>query len=332
MQLLRHTLSIVFILMLFCAGRAQALGTSTYESCHIKYQNMDQNGDCVITREEWRGSERDFENQDRNRDGVLSGEEVRWDSRSGYDYGNRDAYGDRDARSFSYLDRNRDNVISRNEWGGSSRTFKELDCNRDSLLTESEFTSRVSCNASYGNGSFQYLDTNRDGYISRAEWNGNYQAFVDKDCNRDSLLSPTEFNSRGRCNNLVNSGTFQFLDTNNDGYLESYEWNGDMRTFNNKDCNRDGRISRGEFFTSRCSATTCDYACLFRELDNNGDGLVERSEWRSNAQTFDRLDFNGDNVLTERELSNISNRAWQTKSGVVLNTVDSILNSVLYNR
>jgi hypothetical protein len=43
----------------------------------IRFSGMDQNGDGVITRAEWRGSEQAFRANDWNDDGILSGEEVR---------------------------------------------------------------------------------------------------------------------------------------------------------------------------------------------------------------------------------------------------------------
>ena len=43
----------------------------------MRFQGMDSNNDGVITRAEWRGTDRAFRNQDWNGDGVLSGDEVR---------------------------------------------------------------------------------------------------------------------------------------------------------------------------------------------------------------------------------------------------------------
>jgi hypothetical protein len=46
---------------------------------HIRFREMDDNGDGVITRAEWRGNARSFRVHDTNRDGILSGEELRMD-------------------------------------------------------------------------------------------------------------------------------------------------------------------------------------------------------------------------------------------------------------
>jgi hypothetical protein len=42
-----------------------------------RFQAMDENGDGVISRAEWRGSAQSFSRHDWNDDGVLSGNEVR---------------------------------------------------------------------------------------------------------------------------------------------------------------------------------------------------------------------------------------------------------------
>src|SRR5258706_11105777 len=42
----------------------------------MRFRDMDQNGDRVITRAEWRGNDQSFKEHDTNGDGVLSGNEV----------------------------------------------------------------------------------------------------------------------------------------------------------------------------------------------------------------------------------------------------------------
>src|SRR5262249_17355453 len=44
----------------------------------MRVQDMDRNGDGVITRDEWRGTDRAFRDLDWNNDGVLSGDEIRY--------------------------------------------------------------------------------------------------------------------------------------------------------------------------------------------------------------------------------------------------------------
>jgi Ca2+-binding EF-hand superfamily protein len=125
----------------------------------------------------------------------------------------------------------------------------------------------------------------------------------------------------------VSNATFRNLDNNNDGYIYRNEWRDTDQAFNNKDCNRDGKVSQVEYFTQSCSTGTCDVDCLFRELDVNNDGVIYRTEWRGNAQTFNQLDQNRDDTLTRNEFTYI-NQNQQGKTQRVLSTVSEVINSI----
>ena len=111
------------------AGLALMVGVQT-ASAQSKYeiQQMDRNGDGIVTRAEWQGPEGAFRLHDTNKDGVLSGNEV-------FDRNDR---GDRVER-FREFDRNNDGVISRNEWRGTTVAFRNLDRNRDNRISRREF-------------------------------------------------------------------------------------------------------------------------------------------------------------------------------------------------
>src|SRR5437870_466392 len=88
------------------AGFALSGGVhSALAQSKAEIQQMDRNGDGVVTRSEWQGPEGAFRLHDTNKDGVLSGNEV-WDRGR-----NRDRI-DR----FRDYDVNNDGVITRNEW------------------------------------------------------------------------------------------------------------------------------------------------------------------------------------------------------------------------
>jgi hypothetical protein len=186
------------------------------------------------------------------------------------------------------------------------------------------------------------MDRNRDGVITIVEWRGNDQSFQNQDWNGDGVLSGDEVRSGARrddyydrnrnddasfANTAVTNTTFRNLNTNNDAYLTRNEWRAGSQAFLNKDCNSDDRVSRVEYFSENCSSSTCDIECLYRELDLNNDGLIYRTEWRGNAQTFNQLDQNGDNTLNRNELSYI-NQNKRGKAQQVLGTVSEIINSI----
>lgn len=229
------------------------------------------------------------------------------------------------------MDLNYDGVVSREEWSGSATAFEQLDWNGDGILSGKELMAgmskpNVAANAGQaGSNSFQSLDVNGDGVISRSEWKADYVVFERMDCNRNSQLTREEFNSQSDCK-LGSAGSFQNLDANRDNIITIDEWRDTAQNFASRDCNHDNKLSKSEFFSQKCSSTVCDPDCLFRELDVNNDGTVTMSEWRGNNQTFARLDRNGDKQITRSEFNSINRKL--SKEEKVLNTVDSILNSL----
>jgi len=101
------------------------LGTTAQDQ--IRLHAMDRNGDGVITRAEWRGSDQSFRQQDRNGDGILSADEVRVDQGAGV------------AGGFALVDLDGNGQVTKQEW---TRAFTQLDVNRNGLLTEDELWSR----------------------------------------------------------------------------------------------------------------------------------------------------------------------------------------------
>lgn len=98
------------------------------------------------------------------------------------------------------------------------------------------------------------MDANGDGVITRAEWRGTRQEFIDADINRDGVLSGNEVRINNN-NGPVGTGgrdddrraDFQSLDTNNDGIINRNEWRGSRAAFQDEDVNNDGVITRREY-------------------------------------------------------------------------------------
>jgi Ca2+-binding EF-hand superfamily protein len=227
-------------LILAAPAAAQGRGSRT-----IRFAAMDRNNDGVITRDEWRGSERSFRNHDWNGDGRLSGDEVRpgaarrerWDDRDINDAIDRDD--DFTPARFRTLDHDRDGRLARGEYHGPAEFFSRLDRDRDGFLTVAEFTGTDIDREDR----FADLDGNGDGRVSRDEWHGAPAVFDALDANRDGSLTREEAlgtETGGR-------DPFRSIDVNGDNAIARSEWHWNSAAFDRLDTNRDRRLTRAEF-------------------------------------------------------------------------------------
>ena len=143
------------------------------------FNGIDHNRDNRITADEWHFDRESFRRADHDQDGVIS--------RSEFLSEDVDQDDDREDR-FAYLDVNRDNRISRDEWHGTRASFDVLDDNRDGVLTRAEVLG-----AEPPPDLFTSVDVNRNGTIARDEWHWSPGSFDRLDRNRDGRLTREEF-------------------------------------------------------------------------------------------------------------------------------------------
>lgn len=279
-----------------------------------RFRGMDTNNDGTITRAEWRGNDRAFRNQDWNGDGVLSGDEVRQGAQRqnwNQDW-NRDGIVDNQdaqiAQRFRGYDMNSDSRVAASEWAGDQRLFTRLDANQDRFLSMQEYANgagfRLDAQGGPPNG-FSNMDTNRDGAITRSEWNLGNADFARLDANRDNRISRFEFENDTANSRDTNDSPAQFsvLDANRDGWVTRNESRMGNTEFSRFDTNSDNRISRFEFenVASYSDNDPSSYYDRFATVDVNHDGWLARSEWRGSEDGFTRLDANRDNRLSRTE-------------------------------
>ena len=211
-----------------------------------RFRGMDANGDGRISRQEWRGSATSFRVHDWNGDGFLDGQEIRAGARReaaevpDYDPTNY-GYNDWSQRGFTALDDNRDGRLSRNEWHYDYETFYRVDRNRDGFLSRAEFL-----NSDFDDDRgdrFDDIDVNGNNRIERSEWHGSASAFEWLDTNNDGVLSRAEVLT----DTAQPDDQFSSLDGNRDGALTRAEWRYSPASFGRVDRNGDGRITRAEF-------------------------------------------------------------------------------------
>jgi Ca2+-binding EF-hand superfamily protein len=162
---------------------------------------------------------------------------------------------------------------------------------------------------------FKDMDKNKDGKISKDEWQGPAQFFDRLDTNHDGFIDEAEWNAMR--NRMGGGGRFgegltKFLDADKDGKVTREEFAKIVSLFDLLDANHDGSLSQDEmnnFFRAVNDAQTqaanqatggVDVNNLFANYDKNKDGKLTPDEI-TNERLFKRLDLNKDGVVTRDE-------------------------------
>ena len=241
----------VCVFVLYSAPRT-VLAQNQTQSARMRFEEMDRDRNGKISRDEWRGSDRSFEVHDWNGDGELSGPEVAIGGRRTTSVDQSDHMPSRlerylswTAEGFTSLDHNRDRKITPNEWHYDRETFRRVDRDGNGSLSRAEFLGAADWDDDRGDN-FDDLDVDNDGRVERDEWHGSRAVFDQLDRNRDGVLSRYEVVGNV---DTINDTWDQFdnLDFNRNGSIDRTEWHGSTASFNRRDLNRDGVLSRREF-------------------------------------------------------------------------------------
>lgn len=159
---------------------------------------------------------------------------------------------------------------------------------------------------------FVEMDRNGDGAITRAEWRGSDRSFRAHDWNGDGTLSGDEVRvgaareateddydpaRRPEFRNWTERD-FANLDRNRDGRISRAEWYYDREAFVRADRNGDNWLTKAEFLGNDVDDDRED---RFDDLDVNNNGRIERSEWHGSRETFEWMDRNNDGTLSRAE-------------------------------
>jgi Ca2+-binding EF-hand superfamily protein len=187
--------------------------------------------------------------------------------------------------------------------------FADLDKDKDKKLSKKEFTSTMPEQA------FDFIDTNKDGFVDETEWNTAMSRF------------------RGGAGGGPRTGEnlLKLLDANTDNNVSSEEFAHIESLFDNLDQDKSGDLTADEM-------NRFNFAVMqrlnpqmqtpqgnpqggggqrfqqmqppqFADWDKNKDGKIVRSELPEQmAQNFDRIDENKDGAIDEAEFKKVMNR------------------------
>jgi Ca2+-binding EF-hand superfamily protein len=142
-------------------------------------KKMHTDGDGLIAREEWKGEKDNFDTIDANRDNRVTAEELSASMSAGKDskVSLMSAI-----RSF---DKDRDSILSRDDWTGPAKQFESTDANQDGQLTiEERATAQV-----------KNMDKDGNGKLSRSETPFPMEKDDNLDKSGDDLVSAEEFSA-----------------------------------------------------------------------------------------------------------------------------------------
>lgn len=131
----------------------------------------------VIARKEWKAEKENFDQFDADHDDRLTVEELA----AGFSAGENSKVNLMSAiKSF---DKNRDTILSRNEWTGPEKQFESTDVNRDGQLTVAEMAVALVKN----------MDKDGNDKLSMSEVSFPKEKFDTLDKSGDGLVSAEEF-------------------------------------------------------------------------------------------------------------------------------------------
>jgi Ca2+-binding EF-hand superfamily protein len=157
------------------------------------------------------------------------------------------------ASRFRALDRNGDGVVTRDEWRGADRAFRNHDWNGDGVLSGDEVRAGRQApdspsgeHIAWTEEQFQQLDRNHDGRLSRHEWNFDQARFDRADHDGNGQVTRSEFLGGVDMDDEPAGLRFERLDANADNRITRDEWRSSLESFNARDVNQDGVLTRRE--------------------------------------------------------------------------------------
>ena len=252
------------------------------------------------------------------------------------------------SRFFEEYDTNADGVVTKEEFRGAGEVFKLLDKNGDGSIKPDELglpadyrpdpnakkrrarnrerdTDRAGGRGDRrrGGGLMQRIarmDADKDGKVTREEWQGQEAMFDRLDRNKDGVLNEADGGGDRRGGQSdrggLNAERFQSMDKDGDGKISREEWTGPSEAFDRMDRDKSGTIEkteargrgqrgggRGGRGGGRRILTAEQIGERFQQMDANLDGKITEDEFRNERQGrfMMRMDKDEDGAISADE-------------------------------
>jgi Ca2+-binding EF-hand superfamily protein len=148
---------------------------------------------------------------------------------------------------FARYDTNKDGQVTAEEFRGGKTLFNAYDADNNGILTLEEVKAAKNVK---GGPNFRELDTDKDGFVTRREWQGTQEEFDAVDLDRDGVWSKLDRAIEKR--HTQARGEIQMFDTDKDGVISSAEWadgKRDESSFRRRDLDKNGSLDLEELAT-----------------------------------------------------------------------------------
>jgi len=191
--------------------------------------------------------------------------------------------------------------------------FVRLDANHDDFLSAEEFQSGIRVKSGKGTWEFERIDDNRDGRLSRSEFNEDWGRFR-KQLREDVLYGVGNVSDEPTAlrNGEKKELAFVFLDSDDDGRISIVEYRSGLRpryssdarsSFNAIDDNGDGLLTRAEFYEDWNGVEPKLRQEIYAEPQVLGVERAAPSAATPLEDIFDEMDADDDGRLTMSEFT-----------------------------
>ena len=148
---------------------------------------------------------------------------------------------------FARYDKNKDGKVTPEEFQGGKMLFHAYDADQDGILTMDEIKAAKKVEIA---PNFRELDADKDGFVTRREWQGSQEEFDAVDLDHDGVWSKLDRAIEKR--HTQAKGELERFDTDQDGLISAAEWAAgkrDQASFRLRDLNKNGSLDLEELAT-----------------------------------------------------------------------------------